>query len=80
MVRCVPYFKDKGDSNSSAGWKGVKAEVNVSDVVMKAYMTFPLIQIRGIRVDVMCPRIGDAYTIELVHIAESIASIGRLLL
>uniref|UniRef100_A0ACB8GC73 Forkhead box protein O3 n=1 Tax=Sphaerodactylus townsendi TaxID=933632 RepID=A0ACB8GC73_9SAUR len=22
MVRCVPYFKDKGDSNSSAGWKG----------------------------------------------------------
>ncbi|KAL2082067.1 hypothetical protein ACEWY4_021885 [Coilia grayii] len=25
MVRSVPYFKDKGDSNSSAGWKvGVK--------------------------------------------------------
>ncbi|XP_026558591.1 forkhead box protein O6-like [Pseudonaja textilis] len=22
MVRYVPYFKDKGDSNSSAGWKG----------------------------------------------------------
>ncbi|KAI3358286.1 hypothetical protein L3Q82_002986 [Scortum barcoo] len=22
MVRFVPYFKDKGDSNSSAGWKG----------------------------------------------------------
>ncbi|KAM3861290.1 forkhead box protein O3B [Diretmus argenteus] len=21
MVRCIPYFKDKGDSNSSAGWK-----------------------------------------------------------
>lgn len=21
MVRFVPYFKDKGDSNSSAGWK-----------------------------------------------------------
>ncbi|KAK7147980.1 hypothetical protein R3I94_010493 [Phoxinus phoxinus] len=21
MVRCVPYFRDKGDSNSSAGWK-----------------------------------------------------------
>ncbi|KAG1926721.1 forkhead box protein O3 [Pimephales promelas] len=21
MVRCVPYFSDKGDSNSSAGWK-----------------------------------------------------------
>lgn len=21
MVRCVPFFKDKGDSNSSAGWK-----------------------------------------------------------
>ncbi|KAG5857247.1 forkhead box protein O3a [Anguilla rostrata] len=21
MVRCVPYFNDKGDSNSSAGWK-----------------------------------------------------------
>lgn len=21
MVRTVPYFKDKGDSNSSAGWK-----------------------------------------------------------
>ncbi|XP_032828568.1 forkhead box protein O3-like [Petromyzon marinus] len=21
MVRCVPYFKDKGDNNSSAGWK-----------------------------------------------------------
>ncbi|KAJ7401850.1 forkhead box protein O3 [Pitangus sulphuratus] len=37
MVRCVPYFKDKGDSNSSAGWKGIKAEVNISDVVTKAY-------------------------------------------
>ncbi|XP_073193049.1 forkhead box protein O3 isoform X3 [Lepidochelys kempii] len=24
MVRCVPYFKDKGDSNSSAGWKALK--------------------------------------------------------
>lgn len=24
MVKNVPYFKDKGDSNSSAGWK-VKA-------------------------------------------------------
>ncbi|KAA8591744.1 hypothetical protein FQN60_017118 [Etheostoma spectabile] len=23
MVRYVPYFKDKGDSNSSAGWKGL---------------------------------------------------------
>ncbi|TNN86194.1 Forkhead box protein O6 [Liparis tanakae] len=23
MVRFVPYFKDKGDSNSSAGWKAV---------------------------------------------------------
>ncbi|KAJ6660256.1 hypothetical protein lerEdw1_017956 [Lerista edwardsae] len=23
MVRCVPYFKDKGDSNSSAGWKSL---------------------------------------------------------
>ncbi|KAF7242362.1 Forkhead box protein O6 [Varanus komodoensis] len=23
MVRYVPYFKDKGDSNSSAGWKEV---------------------------------------------------------
>ncbi|KAK5616413.1 Forkhead box protein O1-A [Crenichthys baileyi] len=22
MVKSVPYFKDKGDSNSSAGWKG----------------------------------------------------------
>ena len=21
MVKSVPYFKDKGDSNSSAGWK-----------------------------------------------------------
>ncbi|MBV96519.1 Forkhead box protein O3, partial [Eschrichtius robustus] len=31
MVRCVPYFKDKGDSNSSAGWKqtclGVASEM-----------------------------------------------------
>ncbi|KQK85572.1 forkhead box protein O3 [Amazona aestiva] len=43
MVRCVPYFKDKGDSNSSAGWKGIKAEVTISDVVRKAYITFPLI-------------------------------------
>uniref|UniRef100_A0A7N4PAE1 Fork-head domain-containing protein n=1 Tax=Sarcophilus harrisii TaxID=9305 RepID=A0A7N4PAE1_SARHA len=24
MVRSVPYFKDKGDSNSSAGWKVVR--------------------------------------------------------
>uniref|UniRef100_T1JAT0 Fork-head domain-containing protein n=1 Tax=Strigamia maritima TaxID=126957 RepID=T1JAT0_STRMM len=23
MVQNVPYFKDKGDSNSSAGWKGI---------------------------------------------------------
>ncbi|KAF3833587.1 hypothetical protein F7725_024791 [Dissostichus mawsoni] len=26
MVRFVPYFKDKGDSNSSAGWKMLSAE------------------------------------------------------
>ncbi|KAJ8340858.1 hypothetical protein SKAU_G00331490 [Synaphobranchus kaupii] len=25
MVRYVPYFKDKGDSNSSAGWKSTPA-------------------------------------------------------
>lgn len=30
MVRSVPYFKDKGDSNSSAGWKvSVKTSVRV---------------------------------------------------
>lgn len=34
----------------------------------------------GIRVDVMFPRIGDACAIELVHIAESITGIGRILL
>ncbi|TRZ22948.1 hypothetical protein HGM15179_004148 [Zosterops borbonicus] len=44
MVRCVPYFKDKGDSNSSAGWKGIKAEVNISDVVRKAFIMFPVIR------------------------------------
>uniref|UniRef100_A0A8C6MY46 Fork-head domain-containing protein n=1 Tax=Mus spicilegus TaxID=10103 RepID=A0A8C6MY46_MUSSI len=27
MVRTVPYFKDKGDSNSSAGWKVVCVSV-----------------------------------------------------
>uniref|UniRef100_A0ACB8FXW2 Uncharacterized protein n=1 Tax=Sphaerodactylus townsendi TaxID=933632 RepID=A0ACB8FXW2_9SAUR len=26
MVRSVPYFRDKGDSNSSAGWKGKSLE------------------------------------------------------
>ncbi|KAJ0003739.1 hypothetical protein NQD34_008837 [Periophthalmus magnuspinnatus] len=30
MVRFVPYFKDKGDSNSSAGWK-VRVHVRLSD-------------------------------------------------
>eukprot|EP00064_Thunnus_orientalis_P001900 superscaffoldBa00000130_g1904 len=25
MVRSIPYFKDKGDSNSSAGWKSLKS-------------------------------------------------------
>ncbi|XP_054249121.1 forkhead box protein O3 isoform X2 [Indicator indicator] len=29
MVRCVPYFKDKGDSNSSAGWKALKLTQDV---------------------------------------------------
>uniref|UniRef100_A0ACB8GDT3 Forkhead box protein O1 n=1 Tax=Sphaerodactylus townsendi TaxID=933632 RepID=A0ACB8GDT3_9SAUR len=27
MVKNVPYFKDKGDSNSSAGWKGLNGNV-----------------------------------------------------
>lgn len=29
MVRSVPYFKDKGDSNSSAGWKVSQCARNV---------------------------------------------------
>ena len=37
MVHNVPYFKDKGDSNSSAGWK-------VSDYVIGAISTIPLSQ------------------------------------
>ncbi|KAG7267604.1 hypothetical protein CRUP_011435 [Coryphaenoides rupestris] len=28
MVKSVPYFKDKGDSNSSAGWKGFGSSRN----------------------------------------------------
>ena len=28
MVRTVPYFKDKGDSNSSAGWKVTMVPLN----------------------------------------------------
>ena len=28
MVRTVPYFKDKGDSNSSAGWKVTMIPLN----------------------------------------------------
>uniref|UniRef100_A0A8C2J832 Fork-head domain-containing protein n=1 Tax=Cyprinus carpio TaxID=7962 RepID=A0A8C2J832_CYPCA len=31
MVRSVPYFKDKGDSNSSAGWK-VSASLSASQL------------------------------------------------
>lgn len=27
MVQNVPYFKDKGDSNSSAGWKVIKRHI-----------------------------------------------------
>ncbi|KAL7874443.1 hypothetical protein SRHO_G00054130 [Serrasalmus rhombeus] len=30
MVRYVPYFKDKGDSNSSAGWKVVRTCTHAS--------------------------------------------------
>ncbi|KAL4676240.1 hypothetical protein H8959_010385 [Pygathrix nigripes] len=30
MVRCVPYFKDKGDSNSSAGWKRCRSSKSAS--------------------------------------------------
>ena len=32
MVQNVPYFKDKGDSNSSAGWK-----VSSIDVILKSH-------------------------------------------
>ncbi|KAK1794638.1 hypothetical protein P4O66_001354 [Electrophorus voltai] len=32
MVRYVPYFKDKGDSNSSAGWKPLR--LTVADVLI----------------------------------------------
>lgn len=31
MVKTVPYFKDKGDSNSSAGWKVKKSWTGVGD-------------------------------------------------
>ncbi|GFS49272.1 forkhead box protein O [Trichonephila clavipes] len=31
MVQNVTYFKDKGDSNSSAGWKGVTFDVSRSN-------------------------------------------------
>lgn len=34
MVRSVPYFKDKGDSNSSAGWK-VSGDMLVLPVIIK---------------------------------------------
>lgn len=32
MVRSVPYFKDKGDSNSSAGWK--VGELHIRSIIM----------------------------------------------
>lgn len=32
MVRSVPYFKDKGDSNSSAGWK--VGELHIRSIMM----------------------------------------------
>uniref|UniRef100_A0A671NWQ9 Forkhead box protein O3-like n=1 Tax=Sinocyclocheilus anshuiensis TaxID=1608454 RepID=A0A671NWQ9_9TELE len=32
MVRSVPYFKDKGDTNSSAGWKCICLELNEWDL------------------------------------------------
>jgi len=34
MVRSVPYFKDKGDSNSSAGWK-VSGDTLGADIITK---------------------------------------------
>lgn len=35
MVRSVPYFKDKGDSNSSAGWK-VSGDTLVAVIITKS--------------------------------------------
>lgn len=35
MVRFVPYFKDKGDSNSSAGWKVGHAQTKPSRHALK---------------------------------------------
>uniref|UniRef100_A0A4W5QE48 Fork-head domain-containing protein n=1 Tax=Hucho hucho TaxID=62062 RepID=A0A4W5QE48_9TELE len=37
MVRFVPYFKDKGDSNSSAGWKVHKLLVPVKRCMVFAF-------------------------------------------
>ncbi|TRZ02090.1 hypothetical protein DNTS_003248 [Danionella cerebrum] len=39
MVRFVPYFKDKGDSNSSAGWKSVEGiRVGFNEFILSAIL------------------------------------------
>lgn len=42
MVRSVPYFKDKGDSNSSAGWK-VSSDILsvITKTSVKPHMNWP---------------------------------------
>ncbi|MEQ2209151.1 hypothetical protein XENOCAPTIV_025466 [Xenoophorus captivus] len=46
MVRSIPYFKDKGDSNSSAGWKAVVwPTADNSDPVNLSRLAYPYTQI-----------------------------------
>jgi len=39
MVRCVPYFSDKGDSNSSAGWKVPRSHTHTRARAIHAQVT-----------------------------------------
>lgn len=43
MVKNVPFFKDKGDSNSSAGWKVMTQDINIIHTFTKLEAYFNVI-------------------------------------
>lgn len=64
MVKTVPYFRDKGDSNSSAGWKvrkGASAQLQFYQLGHKS-------DIKSGAVIILCARtIWKKYIIEMSH-------------
>lgn len=66
MVRSVPYFKDKGDSNSSAGWKvrdgpgrdGQALCAGAGPGPLHPHLLLLLVCRHGVGANAWCPRCG----------------------